>query len=137
MSEFEDYGTATWRYWQKILNAASARGSYQDRPPVRVRARLEFERDGEVWLDGTATRLGFDGAIFVELNDHRCQAIGAWALRRCVVGGEMTRLRHVLTRNHAPQKPCVSHIQIDCSSRSNGLFIRFHRLSCPLRFRLN
>lgn len=35
-----------------------------------------FERDGEVWLDGTATRLGFDGAIFVEIKDRRVQAIG-------------------------------------------------------------
>lgn len=57
----EEYGTATWQYWQKIPNAAGARGSFRDRPPVPVRARLVFERDGEVWLDGTATRLGFDG----------------------------------------------------------------------------
>lgn len=74
----ENYGTATWRYWQKILNDAGARGSFQSRPPVSVRARLVFERGGEAWLDGTATRLGFDGAIFVELTDRRCQAIGAW-----------------------------------------------------------
>lgn len=74
----EDYGTATWRYWQKIRNDAGARGSYQDRQPVPVRARVVFERDGTEWVDGTATRLGFDGAIFVELNDRRCQAIGAW-----------------------------------------------------------
>jgi hypothetical protein len=43
-----------------------------------VRARVVFERDGEVWLDGTATRLGFDGAIFVELKDRRVQTIGVW-----------------------------------------------------------
>lgn len=65
----EDYGTATWRYWQKVRNDADARGSYRDRPPVPVRARVVFERDGESWLEGTATRLGFDGAIFVELTD--------------------------------------------------------------------
>lgn len=74
----EDYGTATWRYWQKIHNEAGARGSYRDRAPVRVRARLVFERDGAVWVDGTATRLGFDGAIFVENTDRRCQTIGVW-----------------------------------------------------------
>ncbi|UZD63023.1 hypothetical protein [Brevibacterium sp. JSBI002] len=78
MIEYEDYGTATWRYWQKIRNDAGARGSFQNRPPVPVRARVVFERDGEVWLDGTATRLGFDGAIFVESKDRRCQAIGVW-----------------------------------------------------------
>ncbi len=76
--EYEDYGTAAWRYWQKIRNDAGARGSFQSRPPVPVRAHVMFERDGEVWLDGTAPRLGFDGAIFVEIKDRRVQAIGAW-----------------------------------------------------------
>ncbi|WP_426937349.1 hypothetical protein ACQE2J_06875 [Brevibacterium sp. LE-L] len=74
----EDHGTATWKYWQKVRNDAGARGSYQDRPPLPVRARVAWERDGTEWVDGTATRLGFDGAIFVELHDRRCQAIGVW-----------------------------------------------------------
>lgn len=65
----EDYGTATWRYWQKIRNDAGARGSFRERPPVPVRARIVWERDGAEWVDG---------AIFVELNDRRCQTIGAW-----------------------------------------------------------
>ena len=76
----EDYGTATWRYWQRIRNDAGARSSYRDRPPVPVRARLLFEHDGAVWVNGTATRLGFDGAIFVENTDRRCQTIGVWLL---------------------------------------------------------
>ena len=76
----EDYGTATWRYWQKVCNAAATRGSYQDRHPMPVRARVVFEQAGEVWLDGTATRLGFDGAIFVELVDRRMQTVGVWLL---------------------------------------------------------
>ncbi len=76
--EYEDYVTATWRYWQKIRNEAGARGSFRGRPPLQVRARVLFERDGEVWLEGTATRLGFDGAIFVELHDRRVQTIGVW-----------------------------------------------------------
>lgn len=59
----EDYGTATWRYWQKILNDAGARPSFQDRPPMPARARVEWEHDGMEGVDGTATRLGFDGAI--------------------------------------------------------------------------
>ncbi|MGO3022549.1 MAG: hypothetical protein ACTIIH_04820 [Brevibacterium sp.] len=39
-----------------------------------------FERDGEVRLDGTATRLGFDGAIYVEIKDRRVQTIGVWLM---------------------------------------------------------
>ncbi|AZL10115.1 hypothetical protein [Brevibacterium aurantiacum] len=78
MTESEDYGTATWRYRQEIRNAASARPSYQDRPPMPVRARIEWERDGTEGVDGMATRLGFDGAIFVELKDRRCSTLGIW-----------------------------------------------------------
>ena len=76
----QDYGTATWRYWQKVCNDAAARSSYQDRPPIPVRARVVFERDDEEWLDDTATRRGFDGAIFVELVDRRMQTVGVWLL---------------------------------------------------------
>lgn len=78
MTDSEDYGTATWRYWQKIVNSAGARGSFQDRAPMPVRARTEWERDGEEWVDGVATRQGFDGAIFVELKDRRCSTLGVW-----------------------------------------------------------
>lgn len=74
----EGYGTATWRYRQTIRNDAGTRDSYQDRPPVPVRARLVFERDDATWIEGMATRLGFDGAIFVESRDRRCQTIGVW-----------------------------------------------------------
>lgn len=74
----EDWGTATWRYWQKILNARPALGSFQNRPPAEVRARIVWERDGSEGVDGVATRLGFDGAIFVELKDRRCSTIGVW-----------------------------------------------------------
>ncbi|WP_240373011.1 hypothetical protein [Brevibacterium zhoupengii] len=74
----EDYGTATWRYWQDIRNAVSARASFQDRPPLPVRARIEWARDGAEGIDGTATRLGFDGVIFVELKDRRCSTLGVW-----------------------------------------------------------
>lgn len=45
---------------------------------MRVRARVVFERDGEVWLDGIATRLGLDGPICVELKDPRVQTIVVW-----------------------------------------------------------
>jgi len=80
MSDSKDHGTASRRYSQEIRNAQRARPSYQDRPLVPACARLEWERDGEEWVDGTATRLGFDGAIFVDFHDRRCSIIGAWLL---------------------------------------------------------
>lgn len=39
--------------------------------------RTEWEQDGSEWLGGSATRLEFVGAIFVELRDARCSIIGA------------------------------------------------------------
>lgn len=78
MNESEDYGTATWRYWQEIRNAMPARASFQDRPPRSVRARIEWEHDGMEGVDGMATRQGFDGAIFVEIKDRRCSTLGVW-----------------------------------------------------------
>ena len=74
----EDYGTATWRYWQKIRNDAGARPSFRDRPPISVRTRIGWERDGQEWADGTASRLGFDETICVEIRDRRCLTLGAW-----------------------------------------------------------
>ena len=65
----EDYGTATWRYWQEVTNALDPRASFQDRPPLPVRARITWEQDGTEGVDGMATRQGFDGAIFVELKE--------------------------------------------------------------------
>lgn len=44
----ENYGTATWRYWQRIRNDAGPRRTYRARPPFPVRARLLFEHDGAV-----------------------------------------------------------------------------------------
>lgn len=36
-----------------------------------VRARGTWERDGAEGVDGTATRFGFDGVIYVELRDRQ------------------------------------------------------------------
>lgn len=72
----EDYGTATWRYWQWFENDSGARGSLEARPPVPVRARLVFEHNGAVSVNGSATRLGFDRSIFVENADRRCRTTG-------------------------------------------------------------
>lgn len=78
MNESTDWGTATWRYWQKILNAEKARGRPQ-RTPVSVCARIVWERDGEEWISGQAIRLDpDDGTIFVELRDRRCRGWGVW-----------------------------------------------------------
>lgn len=78
MIESNPHGTATWKYWQEVRNAQPARPSYQDRPPLPVRARIEWEYDGMESVDGVATRLGFDGAIFVEIKDRRCSTLGVW-----------------------------------------------------------
>lgn len=78
MNEFTDWGTAKWRYWQKIGNEVGARASFRNRPPVPVRVRIEWADDGEEWVDGTATRKGFDDAIYVEIRDRRCSTLGAW-----------------------------------------------------------
>lgn len=43
----EDWGTATWRYWQKIGNEEDVCPLFRNSPPVPVRARIEWETDGE------------------------------------------------------------------------------------------
>lgn len=78
VNEYEDHGTATWKYWQEVRNALRARPSYRNRPPVAVRARVVWTRDGTEVVVATAIRLGFDGAIFVELRDRRCSTLGVW-----------------------------------------------------------
>lgn len=77
MSEPEDWGTATWRYWQEVLNRLPAR-DLPDRPAVSVRARLVWARDGVEWVDGEARRLDPGVAIYVELRDRRCNTLGVW-----------------------------------------------------------
>lgn len=77
MSESKEWGTATWQYWQAIVNALPARDR-PDRPRVAVRARLVWAGDGEEWVDGEAGRLDPGKAIFVHLHDRRCSTWGAW-----------------------------------------------------------
>lgn len=43
-----------------------------------MRARIEWEQDGEEWVSGNALRLDPDVAIFVEFSDKRCKITGAW-----------------------------------------------------------
>lgn len=77
-SWFEDYDTAIWLYWQINRNDTDHSSSFQDRPPVAVRTRVVLKRDGELPLGGLAPLSGFDGAIFVELNDRRMQTVSVW-----------------------------------------------------------
>lgn len=77
MNESNPHGTATWKYWQGILNGLDARGC-PDRPPIPVRARVVFAEDGEDWLDGEAERLDPGAAIYVRLHDRRVSTLGVW-----------------------------------------------------------
>lgn len=77
MNESSPYGTATWRYWQKIFNALPAR-DLPDRPAVPVRVRVVFAEDGEQWLNGEATRLDPGAAIYVRIRDRRVMTLGVW-----------------------------------------------------------
>lgn len=45
--------------------------------PVAVRARVEFEGDGEVWLAGEAVRW-VRPVVFVRLDDERINGAGLW-----------------------------------------------------------
>ena len=77
MQNEADHGTATWKYWQDVLNALPAR-EVPDRPIVSVRARIVWADDGEEWVDGEAMRLDPGQAIYVRLHDRRCSTLGAW-----------------------------------------------------------
>lgn len=77
MTESADWGTATWRYWQEILNALPAR-DLPDRVPVAVVARVVWADDGQEWLDGEAERFDPGAAIYVRLHDRRCSTLGVW-----------------------------------------------------------
>lgn len=77
MGKGTDWGTATWKYWQGIVNALPARDR-PNRPPVPVRTRIVWSVDGEEWLDGEAERLDPGRAIYVRLHDRRCSLLGAW-----------------------------------------------------------
>lgn len=72
-----------------ILNARTAR-DLPDRPPIPCRARLEWEHDGEQWIDTTATRWDRrTGAVFVLVLDGRCFYTGVW------LGAEDVELEHL------------------------------------------
>jgi hypothetical protein len=45
--------------------------------PIPVRARVDFEKDGEVWLPGEAIRW-LRPVVFVRLNDARVRGFGLW-----------------------------------------------------------
>ena len=84
----DDYGFTVShqpQLWQTVINqhwplhdrqGAHARG-IPDRTPIPVRVRLEWERDGEQWLDGQATRWTRD-SVYVQLDDPRLRVNGVW-----------------------------------------------------------
>ena len=47
-----------------------------DREPVSVWVRIDWERDGQEWLEGTATR--WTNAVFVRVDDRRLRGFGVW-----------------------------------------------------------
>jgi len=54
-----------------------ARGIPDQPNPIPVRARIEWEGDGEEWVDATARRWTAK-AVFVTFGDERLRAIGVW-----------------------------------------------------------
>lgn len=77
MNESNPHGTATWRYWQSVLNALPAR-DLPDRRRIPVQARVVWQQDGVEWIDGHALRIDPGVAIYVELHDRRCSTLGEW-----------------------------------------------------------
>jgi hypothetical protein len=74
--------------WQTITNERfprDARSIPNQRNPISVRVRVVWERDGEEWIDGDATRWT-DRVVFVTFGDRRLSTIGVW-----VVPGEVRR----------------------------------------------
>jgi hypothetical protein len=67
---------------QRVLNERfprDARDIPDQRHPIPVRARVVWERDGEEWVDGDATRWT-DRVVFVELDDPRHATFGVWVV---------------------------------------------------------
>ena len=54
-----------------------ARGIPDQPHPITVRARVIWEKDGEEWITGRATRWT-QTSVFVVLADSRSHAIGVW-----------------------------------------------------------
>jgi hypothetical protein len=70
----------TWRRHQRALNAAfprDARSIPNQAEEIDVWVRVVWERDGEIWHMGRATRWT-DAHVFVEFGDERLATIGVW-----------------------------------------------------------
>jgi hypothetical protein len=69
------------RDWQRVSNErwpAKPRG-FRDRPGIRVRARIMWERDGEEWLPGTAVRWNARHVfVLVQESRGRLRGQGVW-----------------------------------------------------------
>lgn len=64
--------------WQTVVNRHPYSGDFPpERRGIPVRVRIVWERDGEEWLNGRATRWT-DDSVFVEFFDVRLVALGEW-----------------------------------------------------------
>ncbi len=71
---------APTEHWQRALNERFPPHARRlvDRPhPIRGRARVVWERDGEVWVPGVAIRWDRHH-VLVRINDARCSTAGVW-----------------------------------------------------------
>jgi hypothetical protein len=76
----EDYGAATWRYWQEVVN-----GDFPPPPvpgenvaePIPVIARVVWETDGEEHIECNAIRWTRTHVLVDLSRDRRCSTIGA------------------------------------------------------------
>ena len=67
-------------YWQNAVNERFPKHARElrDQPnPIEVVARIEWERDGEEWVPGTAIRWDRNH-VLVRIGDRRCRTIGVW-----------------------------------------------------------
>jgi hypothetical protein len=93
-------------HWQAITNERfprDARTIPDQRHPIPVIVRVLWERDGEEWIDGEATRWT-DHVVFVTFGDRRLSTTGVWWYR-ATFGGALPRSRRDRTSRLAI--PCV------------------------------
>jgi hypothetical protein len=77
---FAEMPSSSASHWQEQRNSAFPRNarSIPDQPrDIDVWVKVVWERDGEMWHQGRATRWT-DRVVFVEFGDERLATIGVW-----------------------------------------------------------